>query len=52
LKKVSTEEKTKPSITDLEIELEKTIDLAPIKEEIQKNEDFLKMLKEFRKNLE
>ena len=28
LKKVSTEEKTKPSITDLEIELEKTIDLA------------------------
>lgn len=34
------------------IELEKTLDLEPINEEIQKNDEFLQSLKEFRKNLQ
>lgn len=43
------EEKPQPIET---IEIEKTIDLKPLQEEIKKNEEFLNMLKEFRKNLE
>ena len=34
------------------IELEKTLDIEPINEEIQKNDEFLQSLKEFRKNLQ
>lgn len=34
------------------LELEKTLDLEPMNEEIQKNDEFLQSLKEFRKNLQ
>ena len=33
-------------------ELEQTLNMEPLSDEIRKNEDFLNALKEFRKNLE
>lgn len=56
--KEEVEEATLPSITDTiskktvnTVELEKTLDLEKIMEEMKRNEEFLQALKEFRKNL-
>ena len=45
------EKREKPAVNS-NIELEKTLNISPLSEEIKKNDEFLKTLKEFRKKLE